>query len=221
MARRYRVAVLASLVVCACPAVLVTSFGNASGAASQSRRSHHGPWTYLHLSQWPRPGISRKLRAHFELFRAARTTGASVTAVPEPAGILKRWEAVYQLNFSQTQVVTNGVAQLWIIPGAAGACVVTNPAGGPIVYYDCNFTRGIMSNGLVMDGLDPDGTDDTVSGLVPNGNASIDITSTTGAVQRAPVVDNVVTATVPADTSTTLAFRNANGGAVSLSYHGK
>lgn len=240
-----RIAWIGFAVAGAVAAVSASGLAIASGSGADGHAPHvrsHGDRTPSRAAR--RVGIApasrsrSQLRAHFALFRrldTRRSRGVHSAAPPEVQQTLDRLESLskdrpllarMQLDFGQTQQVQTGAGRLWVIPGAGGACIVTltvpgtnGPLDGQsISYLNCNAADGITQRGLVAIGSQPDGTD-LIYGLVPDGNASVGLTTPTGAQSNVPVANNAIMATVPAGTST-LAFKNAAGSRVSVPYRG-
>jgi hypothetical protein len=165
--------------------------------------------------------ISEVLRAHFALLREVRQ--ASIAQLPD--GVLEGSGVdMFQVDRSQAQVVHTVSGPVWVVPGAAGACVVTvtaPAAAGPLAgqtipYASCEVTATIERQGLLALGSQPDGTN-VVFGIVPDGNADTSVTLASGQQSTVPVFDNVMR-TVVADGPIAVAFNNASGVATSFSY---
>jgi hypothetical protein len=207
---------LGVFVAAAVVGVSAVSFANTSPPARSSPVRY--PRIYRRYTR-----ISPKLKTHFALFRQVRTVRAA-DAQPLPAGFLTpQIVSQLQLDVSGTQFVQSGSAQLWVVPGAAGACVMMQiyyatgpfagrrPGGG-----GCNTTAGVLQNGLVGFRQNPDGTT-FVHGIVPDGNDDVTVTFADRSQQAVPVTSNVVAATFPTGPMT-VSFLNANGVTVSLPY---
>jgi hypothetical protein len=213
-------------------AVGVVSLTGLAGASASPKRGRSGATHSLSARSRGitarRYRINPKLAEHFAVFRQARVAdvsdpSADTVANPNQATLL-------QLDLSATQLVQAGSGPVWIVPGAAGACVMSGQATATIApqpgenYTNCNTMDGILQNGLVARASQAGGPS-IVFGLVPNGNTSVTLTYATGAQEQVPVVNNVVRAVVPAGPANltgpvTVAFRNAAGAAWSHSYPG-
>lgn len=128
---------------------------------------------------------------------------------PLPASVIDQIthdaNARYGLDSTKAQYLTVAGLDVWLVPGAAGVCVVL-PA------HSSMFTTSLakaLSGGLVIWRMGP-GDAQTVIGFVPDTNKTVHMTTGDGEVVDAPVVNNMYTAT------TTTPFRiwqvrNASG----------
>ena len=216
MLGKRRVVVAAIGVGAATGLVSLTGLSSASGSAK-----HHGP--PMSTPAVRRYRVDPRLAAHFALFRKART--ANLTAPPTEVVASPAAIAFFQLNPSATQLVQTASGPVWVVPGAVGACVMSGQATATTAPQpgkngtNCDTTDAILKYGLVARLSRRDGSS-MLFGIVPDGNASVTLTFATGAAaQQAPVVNNVVKATVPTG-SVTVAFRNATGAPTSHQYQG-
>lgn len=117
----------------------------------------------------------------------------------------------------------SAASPVWIVPGSAGACVLTqHPEGGksPAVQNriaaggGCSDTATIQDQGSIGVAFEPGGKH-LVYGAVPAGNSSVTITLPSGATTVAPVTDNTVSVVVPAF-PTAISFKSSAGTPVVL-----
>jgi hypothetical protein len=139
--------------------------------------------------------IAPSLVAHFALFRTVPpTTPVQDSRMPfngaygGPVGAMR-------LNYWQTRyvgAVTGLGGGLWVTPGARGVCVYT-PTGG----WCSPLTRRSDPDGGGWSGGSSIGSaEQTINGLVPDGNRTVTLVLASGAQIRVPVTDNVYEATV-------------------------
>jgi hypothetical protein len=141
--------------------------------------------------------IAPSLVAHFALFRTvAPRTPVHDSGMPfngaygGPVGAMR-------LNYWQTRYVgavtgPSGLRGLWVTPGVRGVCVYA-PTGG----WCGSLTRRSDPDGGGWSGGSSIGNaEQTIDGLVPDGNRTVTLVLATGARISVPVTDNVYEATV-------------------------
>lgn len=141
----------------------------------------------------------------------------------EPARTESPFVARLQLKLRGTRAVHRGSLEVWVVPGAGGACIVIPtetvttgpPASARSIYTGCAVTRTMLHEGLVDVGSQPDGTE-LIFGLVPDGTTAV-LRSPTGLDHNVPVVTNVLLAAVKPG-SMTLTLHKSDGTSVSLPY---
>jgi hypothetical protein len=154
--------------------------------------------------------IAPWLLDHFALFTSgAVDTPAQDPMLPTP-GTDGGYVGEIGLNYWQTRYVSSVTGLdgrgLWITPGARGVCVSDPKTSG------C----WMLSSRHPPDGLNAiSGTvaahQQTITGLVPNGNRTVTLVLSSGARKTVPVVDrNVYEATVPGRVVAIIA-RNTSG----------
>lgn len=189
-----------------------------TGKTSAAALSHHRAARL----RAPRSGVqvSRKLISHFAVLRRARVadvSNLSADTVADPSVVAR-----LQLNLTDTQLVKTGSGPVWIVPGAAGACVLsgqTEATSAPQPgqnYTNCDTTDSILQDGLVARAHE-DGGPTILFGVVPDGNTNVTITSGSAPQHQVPVVNNVVRAMIPTG-RVTMGFRNAVLAPTSLTY---
>jgi hypothetical protein len=139
--------------------------------------------------------IAPSLQAHFALFRSvAPTTPVQNPAIPlngasggsVGAMRLNYWQARY------VRAVTGfGGRGLWVVPGTLGVCVYP-PIGGWCAPTD---RRADPDSGGFSGGSSIGNGEQTLNGLVPDGNCTVTLVLSSGARVQAPVIDNVYEAT--------------------------
>ena len=125
-----------------------------------------------------------------------------------------------QLDVKDTRVVQIGSHKAWAVPGAGGACIVTQTAtassgvlaGQRGTYSSCSHTNHILRRGHVGFGGEPDA--ELAFGLVPDGTTVV-LTSPTGTHRNVPVVTNVFVV-VAKPYSMTLTLHKSGGATVSF-----
>jgi hypothetical protein len=151
--------------------------------------------------------VSPELKTHFALFRRTPRSGfaALLSAAPrEVRRTLMNYESGARpffcrdcrLDVKETRVVQIGSHKAWAVPGAGGACIVTQtdrPTTGTLAgqrgtYTSCSATSRILRRGLVSFGGEPDA--ELAYGLVPDGTTVV-LRSPTGTPRSVPVVTNV------------------------------
>ncbi len=140
--------------------------------------------------------IAPSLRAHFALFR----TVAPTTPVQNPAmtfnGAYGGSVGAMRLNYWQARhvgAVTSIAGRgLWVTPGARGVCVYA-PIGG---WCSPINSRSDPDGGGFSGGSSIGNGEQTLNGLVPDGNRTVTVVMASGARIRLPVIDNVYETTV-------------------------
>ena len=140
--------------------------------------------------------IAPSLRAHFALFRTvAPTTPIQNPAMP-PNGAYGGSVGAMRLNYWQARYVRGvtglGGRGLWVTPGALGVCVYP-PIGGWCRPID---RRSDPSSGGFSGGNTFGNGEQTINGLVPDGNRTVTLVMASGPRIRASVTDNVYEAIV-------------------------
>lgn len=163
-------------------------------------------------------GLSGSLRGAFGVLRRT-PTGASralphslATSFSHPPA----WMAKIGLDVSQAEYVPTAVGDAWIVPGAAGLCMmssITLPDGRLSYSGGCSRTAGALAGREIGTTL-LNGTT-TLVGLAPDGNPTVIVTMSDGSSEVVPVRDNVYVARGPA--FRTVALRSAGGAVESVS----
>jgi len=152
-------------------------------------------------------GVSRSLTAHFELFQSLPAVRLIRGDVPP---MLSQFAgSSLGLDAGQVRKVSFGsLGTIWVVPGTEGACVNLGSAtdmdapdtGGG----GCANLSAVLHKGVIVGG------EQSVFGLVANGNRDVDVCMTSGRRLTIPVRDNVFYAILPGRPGT-LYFRDAFG----------
>jgi hypothetical protein len=141
------------------------------------------------------PRITGALRAHFSVLRFPPNAGTPARRLP--AAVASEMIAggdPMQLHLAATVAVNADGQTVWVIPGAAGACVTWAQHGvGRHTFYPaaCAATGQVLAGGLTGSAAAEYGDPMTVVGLAPNGSRGVTVTATNGAKTNVPIVDNV------------------------------
>ncbi|HEX3618078.1 MAG TPA: hypothetical protein VHU61_16160 [Solirubrobacteraceae bacterium] len=163
-------------------------------------------------------GIAPQLSAHYAFFK--NTSPSPLSAQPRfVRAFLKRRSQSLGAQVEQSEGIDNaqlravqlpGGHVLIVIPGAEGLChtLLTKDGGGG----GCTDIKGTMRWGAfgVSGESGPEGSSNTLSGLVPNGNKTVTVNLDSGKKLIVPVHDNVVYATFSA-AAKSVSFKNAFG----------
>jgi len=139
--------------------------------------------------------VAPSLLAHYALFRSVPTDDpARDPTLPTP-GTDGGYIGEMRLNYWQTRYVASVTGLdgrgLWITPGTRGLCMSDPQTSG------CGMLSSLRSTGFIG-GATLGAHQETISGLVPDGNPTVTIVLASGARKTVPVVDdNVYEATVP------------------------
>ena len=153
------------------------------------------------LSRRSDRGISSTLRRDFAIFKRAQAADASTPTVP--TGVISpNAAAEYGLDLADAQYVQASRANVWVVPGASGACIVSEYGSATAtqeVVAHCDSVADVTTYGLT-NGLQRSGgghaAAEYVSALIPNGNGHVTIHDA-GASASMTTTDNVITAAVP------------------------
>jgi hypothetical protein len=172
-------------------------------------------------AQQPRPGMTRaqprlstpnyrtspRLLNHFQVLRretqfkkgkAARIASASAS---DALLFNPTVTALYQLDLSATELIQTSSGPVWIVPGGAGACILTGQATAtpqPVPgenFVGCNSTATMLAHGLVIEGGKSGAQ--VVVGLVPDGTTSVTLTPQQGNAQTVSVANGIFRAPAP------------------------
>jgi hypothetical protein len=163
--------------------------------------------------------ISPALRRHFSVFRHGRLAhAATATALQSDDAIQSLIDSFISTDSgappvsggSEANVVkvdtSTALGSLWLVPGSDGACLATQL--GDRAVGTCNTSDKVTASGI--EGWLPSANGGHVLfGLVPDGNASVHVTTSSGVVS-AKVTNNtfaVALDTVPLSET----FRNGSG----------
>jgi hypothetical protein len=181
------------------------------------RHHHHHPASGRDRTRSGRHTVSPALRNHFAIF-AGRTRSQHLHAaayVSTPPGVQSILESLgspddpsneaQQLDTSQSDAVTGGAETVWVVPGGAGACVVSAtapPTQGPVAgdwgpFADCAHNAHIVSTGLYTVGTEDGDAGDLLVGLVPNGYPQVVVGLPDGSRETFEVTDNTISVNVP------------------------
>lgn len=232
MVSRVSVTVVLAVPLCAAAVSVGTSLASSGSVVYSDSHAVN--------ARYPVNGLLKK---NFTIFRLARrsTHGqaqvADSSTPPLPHPIDASATVTYELNPADTQYVQEGAASVWVVPGATGACMLArtvlpvltstaNSAAGvrprsPWFEY-CETAANIDSDGLV-DSLGwsmttPQGDTskgEVIASLVPDGNATIAVTSAAGDTALVPVENNIAVHTYPQG-DVTMKFKNYRGEFVSI-----
>ncbi len=140
--------------------------------------------------------VAHSLLAHYALFRSVPADDlAHDTALPTP-GTNGGYVGAMRLNYWQTRYVPSVTGLdghgLWITPGTRGLCISDRQTSG------CEMLNSRDSTGIIGAAATFGGAhQETISGLVPDGNPTVTLVLASGARKTVPVVDyNVYEATV-------------------------
>ncbi len=215
------------LIAAACFTTAAGATVAVASSESNSQRSL-GPAAYAHHR------VSPALLRHFALLRRTgihqgrsvqgrATSVAPASMPPAVQNMLDNMTSNNQellLNVAETQQVSVGPsATAWVVPGSAGACIMTTTTVAPqlashgahALVATCNSTSRILAHGLLAQVDQPDGTT-KLYGLVPDGNATVTVTDPAGATATAPTVSNVLLRTSQGLQS--ISFRDGSGATV-------
>jgi len=133
--------------------------------------------------------ISSELLAHYRLFRSVPPLDLALSPVLPTAGAVAG-----DLNFWQTRYIGSLTGLdgrgVWVTPGARDLCIAAPGAGDCTAPLSRGDDAGILGGGTFGQGLA------TITGLVPDGNATVTVELANGARRTFPVIDNVYEATV-------------------------
>jgi hypothetical protein len=141
-----------------------------------------------------RRAIAPLLLSHYSLFRSIAPDDLTRDwRLPTP-GTEGGYVGQMELNYWQTRYVPSVTGLdgpgLWITPGSRGLCISDPQAG------DCGKLTTRAADGIIGGGTS-DGHQQSISGLVPDGNSTITLVLADGTRKTVPVVDhNVYEATV-------------------------
>lgn len=187
-----------------------------------------------HTSGHRAPAIAAVLRRHFAVFRSkahaskvARLGAHKIALAAKqqalPRSVAQKLSATsgYQVDPSEAGAIPGpNNSTLWIVPGQTGTCLelrqptAEDPSGASLADacdgiqtpYGADSGRFFMITGV------PDSASVTVSGLVPDGNATVQIDTASGQQIAVPVVDNVYSVNVVGPTA--LVAKAADGDSV-------
>lgn len=190
---------LSILLVAVAAVISVTVIGTAASGSNGRKSSRRVPVVQRAIS----PRLYRLIGA---LSRAKR---ASTSSPPLP--VVVREGTTQQTGVSPAAAVfAGGAYPTWIIPGSTEVCLMhgtldeTNSTPGGI----CGTIAAFEQRGLAEVTESAPGSP-MVIGLVPNGNASVEVTDLDGSVGSVPVTNNVYEITKGDPVSAKL--RNAQG----------
>jgi hypothetical protein len=184
--------------------------------------------TQLATAVWR--GVSPVLLRSFSVLARARYVSDSSDGPALPASIASHLTlsgapaAELQLVPASAQFVQlNSAFAVWVVPGATGVCLVRpeSAPGGTSYVDDCTTTSNATDGGLVVDVTPGHGSPtDAVTevyGLAPNGDSTVSVVATSGAVESVPVVDNVYDYVVPSGAAEPAVVKgqSASGGSFS------
>lgn len=145
--------------------------------------------------------------------RGARAYGASLAtgAQPLPTAIFQGVSHEAALD-PAAAVYAGGAYPTWVIPGSTEVCLMANGTkAGDSAGGICGSTAALEQRGLAEVTEGPTGAP-LVLGLVPNGNATIEVTNSNGTTETVPVHNNVYEVTAGDPVSATM--KDAAGAAV-------
>lgn len=165
-----------------------------------------------------RARVSLRLKAHFRIFDKqpkkihAMPASSAPTIVERELPTLAGEYSNLGLDLSEVVGVPEGsVGEVWTVPGANGACelLVSSLAGsgGSVASYTC-FSTATADAGRALAFTAVDGKTYTW-GLVPNGNATVNVNAVDGTSTRVPVSNNVAFGGTSSPPST-VTLSNAN-----------
>ena len=136
--------------------------------------------------------IAAALIKHFAIFRRPVPAPAAIRHLPRRTAIVIARHG-YGLNVTQARFVPYpGTPGLWVIPGASGVSMapLAGPGGGAgdNVPVSMALSGGMISTSCCS-------RDETVQGLVPDGNPTVTVMLAGGATRTVPVIDNVYSVT--------------------------
>lgn len=171
-------------------------------------------------AQQPRPGMTQahprlstphyrtspQLLSHFKVLRREtqfKGKAARVASATASNALLfnPTVTALYQLNLSGTELIQTSSGPVWIVPGAAGACILTGQTSAtplPVPgenFVGCDSTATMLADGLTIEGGKTGA--EIVVGLVPDGTTSVTLAPQQGNAQTVSVTNGIFRAPAP------------------------
>ncbi len=204
MSKRSKRAATAVLVLAVAGAIIgiLTSSASSKDQTARTRTPAHQPVS-------ARLGNVLGVLGH----RGARAYGASLAAgvQPLPNAVFQGVSHEATLN-PAAAVYAGGAYPTWIIPGSTEVCLMANATKpGDSAGGICGTIAALEQRGLAETTEGPTGAP-LVLGLVPNGNATIEVTNADGTKNTVPVKNNVYEITTGDPVSATL--KNASGATI-------
>lgn len=159
--------------------------------------------------------LGRSLMRGFAVIRRASRTGARAATDSAGAfpGEMPDRVSQWGLAVGDATAITNSLGfDLWVVPGSTGTCFVYTMRSEPQVVGagNCAPNAMVLTGGLVSGLYSPDGSEETLIGLVPDGNSSVMVTRTDGSTESVPVSQNVYIVQ-GASGLASVTFRDASG----------
>jgi hypothetical protein len=194
-ARRFVPFGLPALAACAVALVLVETSASQRAAAASTRAVSHR--------------ASAALVRHFSILRHPHIAAAQALPSQVAQSLSSNASSRFGLDVAaaqEAQPASN--VTLWLVPGSIGDCVVADIVGDPGYTTSCErFAPAADQDVFLLAGPE-------IVGFVPDGNASVSLTTPASPTVTAPVVNNAYAAHVPLGSSASSAvlhYTNAAG----------
>jgi hypothetical protein len=164
----------------------VCAIGVVAAAVASTSHSTNHRWSY-------RPAASAKLRRAFSVLDVhnGEARRSSVTAEPLPEAVASVMPQTVSGIETAAAAYAGGTYPAWVVPGASKVCLVVGSTGPDSVPGStCAELAWAEQHGLAITTETSTGTL-VVFGLVPNGNASVEVINTDGSTRSVPVANNV------------------------------
>lgn len=151
--------------------------------------------------------VSPTLANNFAVFDSSTSSAAesgvgggesTTDAGMPPGGITNATAAAFGLVTSHTHFIPTSSGGVWVVPGSAGACMVVlvpmQQAGNGVPVTNCEAVQAILSSGMILE--TGSRTTRIVAALVPNGDATVSVTTANDKTAQLRVTQNIVETSV-------------------------